>query len=188
MTCALAACASESTTTSSAESSTTATRLPADTLVFRPVLSMCPVGPEYPVPDSCLAVGSPDAEPAAVAVVPQVDAAGTITAYYVLGPVQLDASSLERADASMPQGQWVINPVFRVGPGGIDRFNDAAARCYAKDQTCPTGQLAIVVDDTVVSAPSIQQATFERDQIQISGNFDEASATALAERLNAAGD
>jgi preprotein translocase subunit SecD len=99
--------------------------------------------------------------------------------------VLVDASSLEGATASMPQGSWVIGPVFREGPDGIDRFNAAAAECFAKTAVCPTGQLAIVIDGEVISAPSINEARFERDQIQISGTFDEASATALAAQIDA---
>lgn len=105
---------------------------------------------------------------------------------YLVGPVLVDASTIESATASMPMSHWVIGPVFREGPDGIDRFNAAATECFAKTATCPTGQLAIVIDGEVISAPSINEARFERDQIQISGNFDEASATALAARINAA--
>ena len=98
----------------------------------------------------------------------------------------VDGSSLESAQASNDIGQWAIRPVFREGPDGIGRFNVAAEQCYQKTDVCPTGQLAIVVDGTVISAPSINQSTFQRDQIQISGNYTEASASDLADRLTAA--
>jgi hypothetical protein len=61
----------------------------------------------------------------------------------------VDASSLESAHSANVQGRWVINPVFRKGPDGINRFNAAAAACHAKTDVCPTGQLAIVVDGNI---------------------------------------
>ena len=57
---------------------------------------------------------------------------------------------------------------------------------FAGDATCPAiqqgsrGQLGIVLDGVVLSAPSINQANFERDQITISGSFNQESADSLA--------
>ena len=45
------------------------------------------------------------------------------------------------------------------------------------------GLLGIVLDDVVLSAPSINVASFDRDQIQISGEFDKESAESLAVAL-----
>ncbi len=105
---------------------------------------------------------------------------------YELGPVLVDASSLESARVADVQGPWVVQPIFREGTAGIDRFNAAAAMCFAQSAQCPTGQLAMVVDGEVISAPNINEPSFERDQIQISGDYTEQSATELANRLNAA--
>ena len=81
-----------------------------------------------------------------------------------------------------------MNPVLKQGATGIDLFNATAAHCFAQDQTCPTGQLAIVVDGVVISAPTIQEPSFQADQIQITGTpFTEAQATALAAGIDAAG-
>jgi preprotein translocase subunit SecD len=102
-------------------------------------------------------------------------------AVYTLGPVLLTGDSLETARSALPStGQWVVNPVFKDGANGIDKFNAAAAQCNSKASTCPTGQLAIVLDARVISAPSINEATFQRDQIQISGNFTERTAKDLS--------
>ena len=68
----------------------------------------------------------------------------------------VDGSSLESAQASNDIGQWVIRPVFREGPDGIGRFNVAAEQCDQKTDVCPTGQLAIVVDGTVISGAEHQ--------------------------------
>jgi preprotein translocase subunit SecD len=104
-----------------------------------------------------------------------------------LGPTLLTGDSLENAGATLDQtGQWIVNPVFKAGADGIDLFNQAAAKCYAQNpdpEICPSGRLAIVLDHEVVSAPSINAASFSRDQIVISGQFDEQSAKDLASVL-----
>ena len=110
-----------------------------------------------------------------------VDGEKVEVARYRMGPALLTGDSLEGATASIGQtGQWLVNPTFRGGADGIDLFNAAAAECFARTPTCPTGQLGITLDGEVVSAPTIQEASFSRDQIQISGSFDEASAKQLA--------
>lgn len=174
-----AGCGSESATTATVGTAdkvapTSRAALPADTLTFRPVMVMCAT------PDGSTCANDPPLEALASA-----DPAWP-GATYVVGPVVADASIIESARASMLQATWVINPVFREGADGIDRFNEAASECFAKAATCPSGQLAIVIDGKVVSAPSINEARFERDQVQISGDFDEAEATALAARIDAA--
>lgn len=100
---------------------------------------------------------------------------------YSLGPTLLTGSAVEDATAGVANGVWQVNPKFREGPKGIDEFNAAGAKCFAKDaQICPSGRLAIVLDGQVISAPSINSASFARDQIQITGSFDEVSANDLA--------
>ena len=84
-----------------------------------------------------------------------------------------------------------MNLVLRTGEDGIDRFNQLAERCYQSAPTCPAmgadqGQLALVWNGVVLSAPLINQPNFERDQISISGNFDERSATVLAAKMASA--
>jgi preprotein translocase subunit SecD len=108
-----------------------------------------------------------------------------LTAVYQLGPTLLTGDALEGARATLQgqTGQWVVNPTFQGGATGIDLFNAAAAQCNPPSQTCPTGRLAIVLDARVVSAPSINEASFQRDQIQISGDFTESSARDLATAL-----
>ncbi len=118
---------------------------------------------------------------------------GTI---YQLGPTftsgdrVLEGEAVEDATAGLnQQGEWVVNPVFKGGEDGIDLFNEAAAACYNNTPECPAqtgsqrGQLAIVLDGEVLTAPSINEPTFSRDQIQISGSFDQESAQAVAVAL-----
>ena len=129
---------------------------------------------------------TPPADDKADAEVTLVGRDGTV---YKLGPTQLTGTAVETAQAGLGQsGQWTVNPVFRKGPKGIDLFNKVAAKCYNGDPVCPAvapnkGQLAIVLDSQVLSAPSINEPTFERDRIQISGNFTEAEAKSLAVAL-----
>jgi preprotein translocase subunit SecD len=101
---------------------------------------------------------------------------------YQLGPAALTGEALEGATASLTPGtgQWTVLPTFKGGENGIDLFNAVAAECFAKGPTCPTGQLAITLDGEVISAPAIQQASFERDGISISGEFTEGEAKDLA--------
>ena len=128
-------------------------------------------------------VGVPPQDNAAdqIVTLPECDRkTNELVAIYTLGPVMLTGDSLETARSALPSGEWVVNPVFKGGADGIDKFNLAAQACNSKSQSCPTGQLAIVLDARVISAPGIQQASFERDQIQISGSFDERGASDLA--------
>jgi preprotein translocase subunit SecD len=77
-------------------------------------------------------------------------------------------------------GQWYVALEMKGGAQGIDLFNSVAAQCAPVSQTCPTGQLAIVLDSVVQSAPVIRDANFTRDQITISGSFSESEAKDLA--------
>ena len=108
---------------------------------------------------------------------------------YKLGPTLLTGKAVETATANLGQdGQWTVNPVFRAGADGIDKFNEAAAKCFSGAPECPAqaggkGRLAIVLDSEVLSAPSINESNFARDQIQISGSFTEDEAKNLAVAL-----
>ena len=118
----------------------------------------------------------------------EVSLPGLDGSVYKLGPTLLTGRTVEDAQAGLQNGNWTVNPVFRGGEDGIDQFNAAAAKCNAGDPTCPgssgqPGQLAIVLDSEVLSAPTINQANFSRDQIEISGSFTEDEAKALAVSL-----
>ena len=110
----------------------------------------------------------------------------TVMPRYQLGATLLTGRAIEDAEAKLggsAGAQWVVNPVFREGPDGIDLFNLAAGKCNSGGAECPTQQLAIVLDGQVISAPTINEATFDRDKIEISGSFTEASAKDLATAL-----
>lgn len=151
-------------------------------VTFRPVLSegdstleLTPVADQSPDREVVLAARS---EP------------GFAEVRYRLGPVLVDAASIESASVgSVVDQESFVSLVFREGDPGIDRFNAAAAACYAGTPTCPAlpgrenGALAIISGGVVVSAPSTNEPEYERDQIQISGVFTEAEAVALVASL-----
>ena len=97
---------------------------------------------------------------------------------YLLGPTTVLGKAVSTASAEFDQVQWTVH--LEMTSAGINGFNAIAAECFNKQQTCPTGQLAITLDAQVVSAPTIQTPTFQRDRIQISGSFKEKEAKDLA--------
>ncbi len=103
-----------------------------------------------------------------------------------LGPTLLTGEVVETADVALGLGGagWEVNPTFRPGEQGIDQFNEVADLCFNADpEVCPTRRLAVVLDHNVISAPSINAQRFSRDQIVISGDFEEDEARLLAESL-----
>lgn len=99
---------------------------------------------------------------------------------YQLGPAQATGKIVKTARAELGQdGLWTVALEIKGGDG-IDAFNAIAAECFSRAATCPTGQLAIVLDSQVKSAPNIEQPSYEADQIQISGSFSQAEAKDLA--------
>ena len=105
-----------------------------------------------------------------------------------LGPVVVTGEQIESATASaQPDGAWGVELVLTEA--GIGAFNAMATQCFETAPTCPEqqgagrGQMAILVDGDLVVAPTVNQSTFERDQIVISGDFDEAEARAVAAAL-----
>jgi protein-export membrane protein SecD/preprotein translocase SecF subunit len=104
-----------------------------------------------------------------------------IVATYQLGPTAATGRIVSGATAQLDNnGAWSVHLEIRGGDA-IDQFNSIAALCNGQDPTiCPSGQLAIVLDSEVVSAPTISQASYQRDQIQISGSFDQREAKDLA--------
>lgn len=105
---------------------------------------------------------------------------GEVVETYQLGPAAAAGSIVQTAAAEIDTaGTWSVSLVIKGGDN-IDQFNAVAGECFAKAVTCPTGRLAIALDSQVVSAPTIQQASFDREEIQISGSFTEAEAKDLA--------
>ena len=110
------------------------------------------------------------------------DAAGRVH-HFLMGPALTTGASLESAVAVLEFAQWNVQVTALEGPEGIGRFNEAARTCYYESPDpvrCPTGQLGIVLDHVVESAPVVNALAFERDRINITGAFSEAEARDLA--------
>jgi preprotein translocase subunit SecD len=119
--------------------------------------------------------------PEATVVLEQLGDDGEVVNTYQLGPALATGEIVSDARAELDQaGQWYVALEMKGGAQGIDLFNSVAAQCAPVSQTCPTGQLAIVLDSVVQSAPVIRDANFTRDQITISGSFSESEAKDLA--------
>ena len=110
------------------------------------------------------------------------DPAGT--AKYILGPVELDGSSITDATAGMntQNGQWVVNVVFDAD--GAKTFGEVSQRLYAFTQAgkSPQNQFAFVLDGAVISAPSMNGVILD-GKPQISGSFTQESSKTLADQL-----
>ncbi|ODT99561.1 MAG: hypothetical protein ABS81_25495 [Pseudonocardia sp. SCN 72-86] len=93
---------------------------------------------------------------------------------YLLGPAEIDGTQVASAEVENESGSWVVQVAFT--PAGATAFADLSGRNVGK-------QLAIVVDGALVSAPTVQFAITD-GVVQISGNFDQATATRLADRIS----
>jgi preprotein translocase subunit SecD len=98
------------------------------------------------------------------------------TEAYRLGPAELRTADFVDAEARVSDyGQWVVG--ITLSEDGASRF-EAVTRELAGNAG-PTAQLAIVVDDLVVSAPAVQ-APVPGGEIDISADFTQAEAERLA--------
>lgn len=122
-----------------------------------------------------------DDDPDVAVVLPQLGTDDVVEVRYLLGRTLLTGAALEDADSTTPDGfTWLVNPTFKSGPDGIDLFNEAAQACNFQSPSCPSGQLAAVLDGVVESAPNVNAPFFQRDEIQISGDFSQSEADDLA--------
>jgi preprotein translocase subunit SecD len=119
----------------------------------------------------------------------------TVVPRYEVGPTALTGRGVETASAQLQGTEWVVSVVFLPGEAGIDPFNEINQQCHATAPGCESGQLAIVLDTNVISAPAPQQDSqvftpFDRDGVFISGGSgsggfsqEEAQDLALALRF-----
>lgn len=115
---------------------------------------------------------------------PLIACSPTGTEKYLLGPVELDGSSISDATAGMntQNGQWVVNVVFNAD--GTQKFGAVSQRLYAFTQAgkTPQNQFAFVLDGKVISAPSMNGVILD-GKPQISGSFTQESSKTLADQL-----
>ena len=108
-----------------------------------------------------------------------------------LGPVQGTGEVFERQSAvvSLDVAQYSVNVGLRDGPEGEGTWNALASQCFNGSPLCPSlsnqggGQLAIVLDDVIQSAPTVNAPSFS-DTVSITGRFTQDEAEDLANILN----
>ena len=109
----------------------------------------------------------------------------TALSVYLLGPVAMDGSAVQSATSDLADnGQWEVRPVLWTGAAGIGRLNAIAPACFDHDSSCASGQLAMVFDGRVLSAPTIDAPSFPRDGISIMGGLDQQTAHEIAAMLD----
>ena len=160
-------------------------------LRFRPVISVigeadyAAAAAEDPLM-GLFALTEGEAPADAEVILPNYDDDRNVVARYRLGPSAVAGDSLEGAVAQFQSFiGWHVAPTFKPGSEGIDLFNAVSSRCHRRELSCPTGQVAIELDNEVVSAPAVQAdsavfSPFARSEITISGRFTEDEARDLA--------
>ncbi|MFE0678906.1 protein translocase subunit SecD [Streptomyces sp. NPDC058867] len=101
---------------------------------------------------------------------------------YILGPAEVDGTDVKEADAvlnTQTAAGWTVTMEF-TGEGR-KKFGDITGQ-LAQNQS-PQNQFAIVLDNEVVSDPSVSQA-LTGGNAEISGNFNQESAQSLANMLS----
>lgn len=141
-------------------------------LRFRPVLEE--VGPDVELTE-------PEDDIAEDEVVLAGDDSVGVERHYRMGPTALTGSGISGAEALYNQQalEWLVQVDLKSGAEGIEPFNELASACFARQPQCPTGQLGIVLDGAVISAPVFQEPQFD-DAVTITGNFDQEGAQDLA--------
>ena len=106
------------------------------------------------------------------------DAGQTIK--YILGPVELDGTSIDDATNGVdPQnGRWVVNLDFN--DEGTEVFGKISQRLFGA--TPPLDQFAFVLDGSVLSAPQMNGVILDGNP-SISGSFTQESSKTLADQL-----
>ncbi len=105
-----------------------------------------------------------------------------------VGPAQGTGEVFEKGSAQLTGDQgWGV--AVNLRGDGQATWNNLANQCYNAAPTCPStqpgvrGQIAIVLDSTIQSAPQVNQPNFT-DSVAITGDFSRQEASDLANVLN----
>lgn len=106
-----------------------------------------------------------------------------------VGPAQGTGEVFERRSAAV-DNQFGFSVNVRLnGAQGEATWNSLANQCFNSAPTCPSiqpgsnGQIAIVLDDVIQSAPSVNTTNFS-GQVSVTGQFTQDEAESLANILN----
>ena len=103
---------------------------------------------------------------------------------YLVGPAGATGKVFtNNAQAVINNGNWTVTVELQKGAEGEDLWNALTTQCFNRAATCPTARIAIALDGTVISAPTVQEAVFTGGNVQISGDFSESEARDLAKIL-----
>jgi preprotein translocase subunit SecD len=99
---------------------------------------------------------------------------------YILGPVELDGSSITDANYGLQtnNGLWAVN--LKFNDAGTKTFGEISQRLYGA--TPPLNQFAFVLDGKVLSAPAMNAVILSGDP-SITGSFTQDTAKVLADQL-----
>ncbi|SDJ89159.1 protein translocase subunit SecD [Streptomyces indicus] len=99
---------------------------------------------------------------------------------YILGPAAVDGKDVDEAKAEIDQQQGIWKVTMDFTDGGSKKF--AKITGELSKQQPPLNQFAIVLDNDVVSAPTVNQTLSAN--AEITGSFTQDSATELANMLS----
>ncbi len=86
-----------------------------------------------------------------------------------------------QAQINQLTNSWIVSVDLKAENQA--EWNALAAQCYSGTDVCPSRQLAIVLDDIIQSAPTVNQPSFTTG-VEISGAFTEDEVRSLARVLN----
>ena len=116
---------------------------------------------------------------------PLVTCSKDLTEKYILGAVELNGNDLSNAQAGTVTGangavtnDWAVNLSFNAAGG--DKFGAVTQRLFPLTE--PRNRFAVTIDGYVITAPTTQ-AVITGGTAQITGNFDQKSASVLSDQL-----
>jgi len=157
---------------------TTPTTTPSTQPAAVPTTAPPIIGPTLPTTTLPVATTVPDTT--GQDVLPNADG----TQICLVGPAGGTGEVFQRGSAKAglnSQQQWIVTVDLRSD--GQDTWNALATECFNGTSVCPSHQLAIVLDDVIQSAPTVQTPNFP-GSVQISGAFTESEVRSLARVLN----